>query len=132
MQVKELSLILGKTLSKVTQQGNESIIFETVDGEKFKMYHEQDCCEGVEIEDIVGDLNSLVGNPLITAEERSTCTGEPEGDQLAKKYQNREYGIDSATWTFYELATIKGSVTIRWVGESNGYYSESVDLIQIA
>lgn len=133
MKTTELSLILGKTFSKITQQGEEAIIFETKEGEKFKMYHEQDCCEGVYIEDIIGDLQSLVGNPLLIAEERSTHSSEPEGEELARKHKaTGKSEIDSATWTFYELATIKGYVTIRWCGQSNGYYSESVSLHQIS
>jgi hypothetical protein len=111
----ELSLIKGLTFSKI-EASDDQIIFHTMNGRAFMMYHEQDCCEAVTIEDIVGDLNDLVGAPLVHAEERS------------KEDPN---ACESGTWTFYYFATIKGSVTIRWYGSSNGYYSESVSLVEI-
>lgn len=81
------------------------------------MFHGQDCCEEVWLEDIIGDLDDLVGSPILKAEKRT--------DENLPPVENSDF---SYTWTFYEFATIKGSVTLRWFGTSNGYYSEDVDV----
>jgi len=112
--------LLGKVLKEVDVVDNDMIKFVTVDGEVYNMYHCQDCCECVSIESVVGDVQDLIGVPLLVAEE-SSSDENPEGAEVSE-YQ------DSFTWTFYKLATIKGYVDIRWYGESNGYYSESVSL----
>lgn len=110
--------ILGKTITHIKSEYDE-ITFTCDDGDRFSMYHVQDCCEGVYVEDIIGDLDDLLNSPILMAEEIINSNENPEGVPT-KEYQ------DSFTWTFYKLATIKGYVTIRWYGESNGYYSESV------
>ena len=116
------SELIGKTLMHVSgcSIGSESIILKTDRGERYELYHSQDCCESVSVSDIEGDINDLIGNPLLQAEESTNS------DSFNGKPENPE----SFTWTFYKLATIKGYVTIRWLGESNGYYSESVDFIK--
>lgn len=116
------STLLGKTLVFVQNVDDEELVFGTTDGERYKLYHSQDCCESVTIESIVGDLVDLIGNPLLVAEEVSSEGTPPRSD---------EYTPDSYTWTFYKLATIKGSVDVRWYGTSNGYYSESVDFVKV-
>lgn len=112
--------LLGRTLSSVENHKDEQLVFTLDTGEQFMLYHRQDCCEDVRIEDIVGNLSDLVGSPILMAEEATNEQENPIGAP-EKNYQ------DSFTWTFYKLATIKGYVTIRWYGESNGYYSERVD-----
>lgn len=110
-----IDILKGLTLTKVEKIEDDEIHF-ACGGREFVMYHEQDCCESVYIDDINGDLNDLVGSPILVAEER--CEDYPEA-------------YESGTWTFYTLRTNKGSVDIRWVGESNGYYSESVSVLEV-
>ncbi len=114
----------GKTLSEIKGGINsEELIFITTDGEQYNMYHSQDCCENVSIDDIVGDLNDLIGTPILQASKDSNSD---ETEEQSQKIKERGYTPDSFTWTFYNISTIKGHVTIKWYGESNGYYSESV------
>lgn len=122
-----VSALLGKTLVaiEVDRTSDDSIIFHTSEGETYRMYHSQDCCETVFIEDICGDLEDLIGTPLTVAEEVSNYH---EAFTLIHPNPEVECGVDeSYTWTYYKFDTIKGGVTIRWFGTSNGYYSESVD-----
>lgn len=109
-----LEELLGRTLCRVTQNGVDSIDFEAVTGEQWQMFYSPDCCATCSIEDVAGDLQDLVGAPIMMAEE-STNSDDPK---------DAEYPDDSFTWTFYKFATTKGYVTIRWYGSSNGYYSE--------
>lgn len=120
MEVNNLP-ILGKTMKRVWKgtyedyEENDALYFEQEDGEVFVLTHLQDCCEWVYIESVDGDLEDLVGAPLLMAEE-------------AIDTNESNYGSDgSMTYTFYKLATTKGYVTIRFNGSSNGYYSERVD-----
>lgn len=112
---QELTELMGKTIVKISvlKEGDDRIILRTSDKEDFIMYHSQDCCESVWIDDICGDLDDLLDTPILQATVDSD-----------HRDQDTEY--ESATWTFYNFATIKGYVTIKWVGTSNGWYSEGV------
>jgi len=106
--------MLGQTFTVVKQPSPDEIHFENA-AVRYVLYHAQDCCEVVEIEEIIGDLTDLEGWPLLIAREDSNRDDEPRDDDA-----------ESYTWTFYNFATYKGYVTIRFYGTSNGYYSEEV------
>jgi hypothetical protein len=114
-----MARMLGLTFVEVTGSvGDGEMTFVTADGQRFMFAHQQDCCESVSIEDICGDLQDLVGEPLLRAEESEGLS--------PVEFDETEH--ESVTWTFYRFATRKGYVDVRWLGESNGYYSEGVDL----
>lgn len=113
--------LLGKTITEIKGgPGDGVMLLKTSDGKKYQFYHSQDCCESVSIDDVVGDLNDLLGEPLLEADEAES--NEDPGDL---------YNDGCYAWTFYKLGTRKGSVTVRWYGTSNGYYSVSVDLEEV-
>ena len=121
----KFSDLKGKTLIKIDGlvKGSDFVIFYTKEGNIYEMYHDQDCCERVEIEDVCGDIDDLLDSPILLAEESTSCEN-PKGTEMERQ-------DDSFTWTFYKLSTFKGDVTIRWYGESNGYYSEEVDFREV-
>ena len=106
--------LTGKTLVRVDglESGSERVEFICVDGDRFVMYHSEDCCERVTVEDVAGDVSDLSDAEVLVAEESSNQDDPPPS-------------AESWTWTFYRITTPRGLVVIRWLGESNGYYSET-------
>lgn len=90
------------------------------DESEWVMYHEQDCCENVWLESGLEDLASLVGQKLLLVESVSKV-----------RYTEDALEDERVRWTYYKFATVKSSATLRWVGKSNGWYSEQVNFEQI-
>lgn len=118
---KEITELVGKVITKVDglEEGSEYVTFHTQCGKLYQLYHEQDCCECVDLQDFEGDEEDIVGGIVVSAEERTN-----EGDE---EFSNKPSAhCESFTWTFYDIQTTKGSLWLRWLGESNGHYSEDV------
>jgi|SRR5690554_1488016 len=117
----ELSSLVGETIKSVSglevrdDLDNDEVIFVTESGKALKLYHDQDCCEHVRMIDIELDADDFSGAVVLSAEE---VVGETMDD---------DYG--TRTYTFYKIETTKGGIWMRWLGESNGYYSESVHIL---
>jgi len=115
--------IVGKTFSSITHdQSDDRVVFLSSEGETYVMGHSEECCEHVYLEDTSGDLIDLVGTPILMAEKVSN-------KENPKEPEDAEYG--DFEWTFYKLATVKGHVTLRWYGTSNGFYGVGVDFVKM-
>jgi hypothetical protein len=108
----EFNELIGKTIIEIEglKKGNDFVKIKCLTGEEYKMHHDGECCEIVDIKDIIGDFNDILNSEILTAEERK-C-------HLPMR-NNSDY---SYTWTFYQLATVKGFITVHWYdGSSNRY-----------
>jgi hypothetical protein len=106
--------LTGKTVILVrgAHPYSSSVEFFFSDLTRMTLDHAQSCCETVLVEEVIGDVRDLIGRPLLLSEE--VVSDDPEDFQT------------TATW--YKFVTNSGSVTIRWLGRSNGYYSQAVDV----
>lgn len=141
----EVEDLVGMTILEIIglKSGSDTVKFVTSEGRTFQMHYYQDCYANCTVEDVIGDINDLIGVPLTMAE--LVISGEPDASTITERkadYEKRKaekgedfysYGPtpengwkdESETWSFYKFATVKGYVTIRWYGSSNGYYSET-------
>ena len=116
----DLKVLEGKVAISIEglDEFSYEVYINTACGKRYKFYHEQDCCENVCLVDFEGDPKDFENALIVEASESSKYAEE---DEISE---------DSGTWTFYNIQTTKGSLWMRWLGESSGYYSESVDFIE--
>ncbi len=113
-------VLVGEVLDAVDIDREENqILLTTRSGRKFLVYHEQDCCETVAISGQDGNFDKLIGKPIVEARDFAVDTGESESD------------YDSQTTTTLVFRVDDQTVISRWIGDSNGYYSESVDIAEL-
>lgn len=93
-------------------------VYFIIEGITYYMFHHDDCCEDVELIDIVGDMNDLTNAEIVFF--RHDTNDELEAPE--------DFNVqDDELWNFYNIQTNKGHVQIRWFGTSSGYYSIDVD-----
>jgi hypothetical protein len=113
----------GKTITSIDgiNSGDSDTIITTSDGSIYTLTHIQDCCEHVRVYGSVGNIDDVINVEVIDAEDTN-----PMDNPNAPDYK----AYDSATWTQFRIVTNKGTFEIWWLGESNGYYGESVSVIK--
>ena len=110
----DIAQIQGMTITSVVyKEANESLLIH-LNTHVLEMIHHQDCCESVYLADVVGSFEDLIGYPLLEVSESTVDIGNED---------------ISSTASYYNFKTLKASVQLRWVGESNGYYSETIDCL---
>ena len=124
IRVAEVEALIGQTIERISLAKDSTnytvaVVINTRDT-SYLMFHQQDCCEQVYLEDTIGKWQHLAGKEIVHAEETTKERAKEEG----------VWWTDSSTWTFYNIRSTRGDVTMRWLGVSNGYYSEAVDMVQ--
>lgn len=113
----DIKSLIGETLTHIDTNDCDQILLTTESGRKIMFYHSQSCCESVGIVDTQGNWHELLGKVIIDADEEIMGISENE--------------YDSGTETKLIFKVNDATVISRWIGTSNGYSSESVDIADL-
>lgn len=126
--------LVGVTITAVTgmKEGSHRVQIETTMG-KLNMQHDRHCCEVVELVDVCGSPEGLVGGRIVVFETRTgTRTGKKiPSPAMWSKASQKERIEGWRTYTFYEIRTTRGDVTLRWGQPDNlddNRYGEEITL----
>lgn len=108
----------GQLITRVVASAIDDEVTVYTTGINLRAYHQSACCESVRLIRTEGDIENLAGATILNAEDDS---GAQDPDWHKEPY---EY---SHTWTKLTLNTTKGDVHFWFLGESNGYYGETLD-----
>lgn len=114
----------GEVISSITVTGMREVSIRTKSGRHIELNHFQDCCENVRIVMIEKYIPYLPFGPITIAEDDHPA--DPA-------WYTAGYGDDSHTWTRFRLVDGEmNELNIWWLGESNGYYAESVSVTEVS
>lgn len=109
---------LNKTLKKPEDFNLPLEIEDITSAHKWRLKHYQSCCEGVDFHSSNG---TWPAGPI-------TSASFVESDECPSFINGWESYDSSHTWTALTLSDGIDMITLAFLGESNGYYSEDVSL----
>jgi hypothetical protein len=123
VKVRSFDSMLGKVMTTITLIKDASatddygLKFVSVDDCRFYFSGDLSYQSSVRIADVYGDLGDLVGHPMLEAKE--IIHDEP------KELTTNE---SDTLWTFYRFSTVKGTVIVRFLGETTSpWYGITVE-----
>lgn len=119
----DIETLVGETIVDIDdvpdEAGDDRILITTANGRTIVIYHQQGCCERVRIIGRDGEWHTLIGKVIVEARK----------DQ--QEQQDSATGYGTATKTELMFRVDDATVVSRWIGESNGHYSERVDIKEL-
>lgn len=119
----EFKDLKGKTITKIegAEVGSDRILFFCSDGSIYLMspiVEDEKSC----VENISGEIHSILDNRIITAEKVTTIIRdilEKMKEPLVESMGSICDGVTTETWVLFNLSTVKGKVSIKWYNRSH-------------